>query len=90
MDPRACLMMWAESTDADDKAEHLANYREWTAKGGHRASRAAQQAADSGYGDASYAEYLDTHAAELVYKLGNPDHYFGRSLGEALAGNNGD
>ena len=89
MDPRATLTLWAKATDPEDKAEHLANYREWVVKGGYRASASAQGASESGYGDASYAEYLDLKAAEYAHKLGG-EYYWTRSLSEALAGNNGD
>lgn len=58
-------------------------------------SRAARDAAASGYGDESYWTYLDRAAAEhFIYFMerGMPERAeaeFTRSLGEALIGNDG-
>lgn len=51
-------------------------------------SQAAKDAQAGDYGDESYWNYLDEHAAELHAK-GIGDAYT-RSLSEALAGNDGD
>ena len=50
-------------------------------------SQSAKDAVYAGYGDRSYWNYLDAHAAELA-KKGIKDAY-SRSLIEALAGNDG-
>jgi hypothetical protein len=53
-------------------------------------SLCARQARDGNYGTRSYWDYLESHAAELAAKFPDrADHFFGRSLGEALAGNDG-
>ena len=53
-------------------------------------SQAARDAAESGYGDARYWDYLDQHAVELAEKFPERAEYFmTQSLGEALAGNDG-
>jgi threonine aldolase len=54
-------------------------------------SRAAREAEQSGYGSEAYWQYLDYHAQELAEKFPERAFYFmGRTLGEALAGNDGD
>ncbi len=54
-------------------------------------SRAARDAAESGYGKAAYWAYLDRHAAELAEKFPDREEYFmTRTLGEALIGNDGE
>ncbi len=54
-------------------------------------SRAARDAAESGYGKAPYWAYLDRHAVELAEKFPDRAEYFmTRTLGEALIGNDGD
>jgi hypothetical protein len=50
-------------------------------------SRSAKDAVRSNYGDRSYWNYLDAHAAELAEK-GIEDAYT-RTLSEALQGNEG-
>lgn len=53
-------------------------------------SQSARDAQRSGYGGESYAEYLESKALEYAERFPTAAEYFlTRSLGEALAGNDG-